>query len=537
MKLLAKGLLLIAVPGVVELALLGAVFDTQQQTAQSAQWVSSSKQILYQASAMMDPLLREAARLRTALIVKDASFTDRPAIWVDLDERLSHLEQLVADNSRQVRRVHDMRGAVDDYRAHAAAVVAALHNGSSLAPLIASERDDIPAPIALFHDRLDAFVDEESRLDALHQAAFADNRQRQQVTLIAAVVGSMLIWALTAWVLALHFGRRIEVLTGNAGRLGNGEPLAAPLRGNDEIAGLDAVLHQTGARLQTAGLEHESLKARLEARAVELAAVNEELRQGTQENEMFIYSVSHDLRSPLVNLRGFSKELQVSCDDLRATIEAARLPEPQQQRLAAVLDGDVRESLQFLRTAVTQAAAIIDSLLRISRAGRLEYHWQRVSVGRTVAKVLDTLQSATRERGAVVTVRDLPPAWGDPAAIEQIFSNLITNALSYLDPARPGRIEVGALEADPVDQAHPMRNSTRTYYVRDNGLGISADYLSKVFRAFQRLHGDVAKGEGIGLVVVRRIAERHGGRAWVESVEGMGSTFYVALPDQPVRMS
>jgi signal transduction histidine kinase len=537
MKLLTKGLLLIALPGVIELALFAAVFDTQKETARSAQWAADSKQILYQASSMMNPLLREAARVRTAIVVRDASFIDRRAIWVDVSDRLTRLEQLVADNPQQVRRVHDMRAAVDSYRAHAAAVVQALHDGRNLAPFIAVERTDISGPIAAFHNRLDAFVEEESRLDADRLTALAKNRQRQQITLIAAVIGSMLIWAATALVLARHFGRRVEVLTGNAERLGRGELLAAPLTGDDEIAALDAVLHQTGARLRTAEQEHATLKARLQARAAELAVVNEELRQGTQENEMFIYSVSHDLRSPLVNLQGFSKELQVSCDDLRATIESADLPPHERHRLKAVLDGDVRESLRFLRTSVTRAAAIIEALLRISRAGRLEYQWQRVSVGRTVARVVDALQGETRERAAVVTVRELPPVWGDPAAIEQIFSNLIANALNYLDPMRPGQIEVGALEPAPADEAHPLANSTRTYYVRDNGLGISAAYMSKVFRAFQRLHGDVAKGEGIGLALVRRIAERHGGRVWVESTEGVGSTFFVTLPEQPAHMS
>jgi signal transduction histidine kinase len=251
---------------------------------------------------------------------------------------------------------------------------------------------------------------------------------------------------------------------------------------------------------------------------------------------MFIYSVSHDLRSPLVNLQGFSKELQVSCDELDSIVASERLPEAEHRRMAHILDGDVRESLQYLRTAVTRAAEIIDALLRISRAGRLDYQWQRVSVGRVVGRVIDTLQGAIGQRAAVVTVLELPPAWGDPGAIEQIFSNLIGNALNYLDPSRHGRIEVGALEPEPLDATEPRAVRTRTYYVRDNGLGIPAAYMSKVFHAFQRLHGDVARGDGIGLAVVRRTVERHGGRIWVESAEGAGSTFFVVLPEQPARL-
>ncbi|MFM0738596.1 ATP-binding protein [Paraburkholderia xenovorans] len=536
MKLFTKGLLLIAVPSAVELALLGVVFDTQQQTAQAAQWVTNSKQILYQSSGIVEPLLRQAARVRTGMVVGDPALIDRRTVWVELGDRLSNLDTLVADTPQQAERVRKMQSAIDAYRTQAAAISQALHDGRNLKTFAALETGAMPQQIALFRDELSAFSDEASRLDAERGAALARRRASQQYALIAAVLGSMLIWAGTAMVFARSIGRRLEVLTDNAERLGSGRPLAAPLSGNDEIASLDAVLHQTGARLREAEAEQAMLKGRLEARARELAGVNEELRQETQDNEMFIYSVSHDLRSPLVNLQGFSKELQVSCDELDSVVGGAGLPEAEHRRMAHILNGDVRESLQYLRTAVTRAAAIIDALLRISRAGRLEYQWQRVSVGRAVGRVVDALQGAIAQRAAVVTVRELPPAWGDPSAIEQIFGNLIGNALNYLDPARNGRIEIGALAAEPVDEREPRALRTRTYYVRDNGLGIPAAYMSKVFRAFQRLHGDVANGEGIGLAVVRRMVERHGGRIWVESAEGAGSTFFVVLPEQPARL-
>jgi signal transduction histidine kinase len=536
MKLFTKGLLLIAVPSAVELALLGVVFDTQEQTAQAAQWVANSKQILYQSSAIVDPLLRQAARVRTAMVIGDASLIDRHTVWVDLGDRLSKLEALVADAPQQVERVHKMQRAIDAYRAQTVAISQALHVGRAPNTFAALETGALPQQVALFREELAAFGDEASRLDADRSAALAQRRARQQYALIGAVLGSMLIWAATAVVFARSIGRRLEVLTGNAERLGSGRTLAAPLSGSDEIAALDRVLHQTGTRLREAEAEQATLKTRLEARASELAGVNEELRQETQDNEMFIYSVSHDLRSPLVNLQGFSKELQVSCSELDSVVEAARLPEAEHKRMVHILDGDVRESLHYLRTAVTQAAAIIDALLRISRAGRLEYQWQRVSVGRVVGRVVDALQGVIGQRSAVVTVRELPPAWGDPGAIEQIFSNLIGNALNYLDPARNGRIEVGALEPEPVEDTEPRAVRMRTYYVRDNGLGIPAAYMSKVFRAFQRLHGDIAEGDGIGLAVVRRMVERHGGRVWVESAEGAGSTFFVVLPEQPARL-
>lgn len=535
MKLFTKGLLLIAMPSVVELALLGLVFDTQQQAAQAALWVANSKHILYQSSSLIDPLLRQAARIRTGMVVGDPTFIDRRAAWVDLADRLGRLEQLVVDTPQQAARVQQMRAMVDAYRAQADAISQGLHEGRDMTAYAALEGGAMPRQVALFRDQLDAFVTEEWRLDAERSASLAQTRARQQYALIAAVLGSMLIWGITALVFARSIGRRLEVLTGNAERLGHGRPLSAPLSGNDEIAALDAILHQTGARLRAE--QHQAvLKARLEMRAKELAGVNEELRQETQDNEMFIYSVSHDLRSPLVNLQGFSKELQVSCDELRTTIDAAQLPADERHRLTSVLDGDVRESLQFLRTAVTRAAAIIEALLRISRAGRLEYQWQRVSIGRVVARVVDGFAGAIEARGALVTVRELPPAWGDPTAIEQIFSNLIGNALNFLDPDRVGRIEVGACQPEPVDESQPPVLRTRTYYVRDNGLGIPAAYMSKVFRAFQRLHGEVAKGDGIGLALVRRTVERHGGRVWVESAEGAGSTFFVVLPEQPARL-
>ncbi len=539
MKLFTKGLLLIAVPSIVELALLGVLSRTQEQTTQAAQWAAHSKQVLYQASLLVDPLLREASRVRAGLIAGNPSFLSGGAVWTGLDDRLDQLEKFVDDNPIQVERVRRMREAVTAYRAQVGAEYALLRDGHR-ARFAEFGGTPLPGPVMSFHDNLDAFIADESRLDAQRNAELAVTRAEQRHALIAAIAGSMLIWAVAALGFAGNIGRRLATLTSDAEHIGHaqslGGPLIGPLAGNDELAQLDAVLHRTSARL--AEVEHEQavLQATLQARAQELTEVNENLRHQKQDNDMFIYSVSHDLRSPLVNLQGFSRELQVSCDELRAMLDDARLPEAERERIGRVLDGNLGEALHFLRTAVARSASIIDALLRISRAGRPEYQWQRVSVARTVARVIETLRATIAERGVSLSVRELPPAWGDPTAIEQIFVNLLGNAVSYLDPGRPGRIEIGALDAAAA-HADACTPRMRTYYVKDNGLGIPAACMPKMFSAFERLHGDRVKGDGIGLALVRRIIERHGGRAWVESMEGSGSTFFVMLPEQPPRVS
>ncbi|WP_321928494.1 sensor histidine kinase [Paraburkholderia guartelaensis] len=548
MKLFAKGLLLIAIPSAVELALLGVVFDTQGEAALAAKRAENTQQILWQANSLVDPLLREAARVRTGIVLEDPSFIDRHAVWTEFSDRITLLARMVADNPPQLARVERMRNAAYAWRKEAGDIADALRTGHS-APFARAAGNGMPPEIETVREVLGEFIAEETRLDEARAAMLRETRERQQDALIFAVVGSMLIWGFTAMAFARNVGVRLAALGANAERLGDGAPLAPPLSGNDEIAALDTVLHQTSARLRVAEREQATLKAQLQARAADLASANEHLRQESQDNEMFIYSVSHDLRSPLVNLQGFSKELQVSCDDLRAQVDAAGLPENEYRAMAEVLDGDVDESLKFLRQAVARAAAIIDALLRISRAGRLEYRWQRVNVARLVERVLGGL-TEEHAKAARIEVGELPPAWGDPAALEQIFGNLIENALHHLDPARPGRVEIGALMPGGKSAGEPGNGAgkdpgkseagepgerTRTYFVRDNGVGIAQAYLPKLFRAFQRLHGGESPGQGTGLALAKRIAERHGGRIWVESTEGAGSTFFVALPDQPMR--
>ena len=261
----------------------------------------------------------------------------------------------------------------------------------------------------------------------------------------------------------------------------------------------------------------EKLTRELQGRVSELAAANRELAEKNAENESFVYSVSHDLRSPLVNLQGFSQELELTSEALRGLLSDPAIPRPIQERGESLLRGELSESIEFIRKSVRHLGNIIDGLLRLSRVGRIEYQSEPVDVAMVVGDILSSLHPSV-VAGARIDVAPLPTVRGDRNAIGQVFANIVGNALKSFDASRPGVIEISASEADPP-----------VFAVRDNGIGIPAEYRAKMFQVFQHVHGIDRRGEGMGLAIVRRIVERHGGRIWFESSLGQGTTFYFTL--------
>jgi len=262
----------------------------------------------------------------------------------------------------------------------------------------------------------------------------------------------------------------------------------------------------------------KQLATELEARVVELASANRELAQKSAENESFVYSVSHDLRSPLVNLQGFSEELSLTSDDLEKLLSTDAVPAETRDKALALLRGDLTESITFIRNAVRHLGAIIDGLLRLSRLGRVEYEIEPVSVETVVADIRSAMHSTIRASGARIEVKRLPVVMADRNAIGQVFANLIGNALKSFDARRPGVIEISASEENPP-----------VFAVRDNGVGIPKEFQSKLFQVFQQVHQSTTRGEGMGLAIIRRIVERHGGRVWFESAPDVGTTFFFTI--------
>lgn len=525
MRLTTKGLLLIAIPTVFELVLLSGLVKAQADAEQAEQWALHSKEVLRQTSAILEPVLIETVRMRGAVLENDRDAMTPLMLWIDVDRNIDRLVDLVADNPSQVERAAQIRQTVQAYRQWSDRVEDLLRTGRN-GDLIERFREQADADVIdRFREQVAAFEAEEVRIDtARAQQAATALAQQQRLTSVA-VVGSLLLTALAVFLFTRGLQGRLARLSDNAARLADNEPLVQPSPGDDEIAQLDAMLYDTSRRLRESERLQARFRSELKRRADELARTNETLNQQTQENEMFIYSVSHDLRAPLVNLQGFSNELTHACNELREAVRASALDPRERERVERVIDVDIGEALRFLQSAVLRAAHIIDSLLRLSRVGRVEYRRQEVDVGTLVRHVLDAMQASIRARGAEIVVGDLPAVWGDSTALEQIFANLIGNAVNYLDPARPGRIEIGAMPTPSGGQ------SLRIFYVKDNGLGIPVIAMSRLFNAFQRLHGNIAAGEGIGLALVRRMVERHGGRIWAESREGEGTTFYLTLPE------
>jgi signal transduction histidine kinase len=262
---------------------------------------------------------------------------------------------------------------------------------------------------------------------------------------------------------------------------------------------------------------HDKLEIRVKERTAELEAVNEELKT-------FAYMVSHDLRAPLVNIRGFSGELAISLTYVHTAIEPLfpQLSAASRQDVDRAFEEEIPEALGFINSSVSRMNDFINAILKLSRLGHRELNLERLDTNTLVFQTLETLAHQIDARDAKVIVGDLPAIVADRTAMEQVFSNLLMNAIIYLDPKRPGIITVSG-EQNLKDT---------TFCIQDNGRGISADDIQRIFELFRRAGKQDTPGEGMGLAYVRTLVRRFGGRIWCESEPGKGSIFSFTIPNQ-----
>jgi len=252
----------------------------------------------------------------------------------------------------------------------------------------------------------------------------------------------------------------------------------------------------------------------------DLKNAQEDMEAKKNELENYLYIASHDLRSPMVNIQGFSQRIQKKSDYLKTILAQSTLNEELRHNLNKTINEEIPKAIDFILSNVTKMDSLINGLLQISRTGRLKMDIRKLDMDRLLKNIVSRMNYQLSSIPAHVEIHGLPDCFGDENQINQLFSNLIDNAIKYRSKNRELKIKIdGTVKFNKV-----------IYQVNDNGIGIDKEYIQKIWDVFYRIDPTHEEnGEGIGLSLARRIVDKNRGKIWVESEKGTGTTFFIEL--------
>ncbi|MBW8035926.1 MAG: GHKL domain-containing protein [Planctomycetes bacterium] len=267
-------------------------------------------------------------------------------------------------------------------------------------------------------------------------------------------------------------------------------------------------------QLRASNRQTNALNQQLIASQQELGLKNEELQS-------IVYISSHDLKTPLVNINGFSELLNEHCEEMKELLNKCDADGDTKKEITSLLNEDIATDLEYIGTSAQRMRRLIEGLLQVSRIGTVEIKTQKINMNDVAGEIINNVKYKTQNLDAEIVLDNLPDCTGDKHQITQVFTNLIDNALKYLSPDRKGRIKITG----------KTKNNESVYCVEDNGMGIKPAYQDKIFEIYHRLNPRaLAEGDGLGLTIVRRILNRHKGTIRVESEPEKGTKFFVAIP-------
>ena len=454
-------------------------------------WVVHTVEVENQMNALLLEVRRAESGARGFLLTSEPRFrTEYEAAVGAVIANTDKLKQLSRDNPVQVENIKRLRAPLDARLDEFAKTVDAVNRQDAAAGVAVMREAAAGNAAQRMNDIVEDMRTEENRL--FEQRTRTADRT-QQLASIVTVAGSGLVIALAA--ISIFLVRR-----------------SSRARDNAE------------SRLRDNNL---NLEATVDERTADLREANDEIQR-------FAYIVSHDLRSPLVNIMGFTSELEELRGDIfrriatldRAGAEAPLVPadageiEPLLEGPDKQLSQDFAEALGFIKSSIGKMDRLITAILNLTREGRRQFQPVKIDTRELIEGIVSTVAHQAAEAEAQIRIEPLPDIVSDRLAMEQIFSNLIDNALKYLKPGVPGDITV--------------RGRTKLgfaiFEVADNGRGIDAKDHQRIFDLFRRAGTQDKPGQGIGLAHVRALVRRLGGTMSVASELHQGSTFTITLP-------